>query len=101
MLLEDIRPEENSHQILHLISLKNGETAKIGRGQDSGIRLSDISVSRIHSKIKFLKGKFFIHDAKSKFGTLLQIKKELNVRPGQSVVIQVNRTIVKIAAKVP
>ena len=46
---------------------------KIGRGQDSDIRITDdISVSRCHSIIrKNSKGEYFLEDCNSKFGTLV------------------------------
>lgn len=49
---------------------------KIGRGQDSDVRLvDDISVSRSHAFIhRDHKGYYYLTDNKSKFGTLLQIQ---------------------------
>ena len=42
------------------------------------VRITDISVSRIHSQIKLNKnGQVFIEDNQSKFGTLIQIKDPL------------------------
>lgn len=47
---------------------------RIGRGNDNDLRLSDISVSRLHSFIKRDdSGSFYIEDNSSKFGTLVQL----------------------------
>ena len=99
MILEDIRPDENHYQILHLINLTPGEYATIGRGHDADIKIADISVSRIHAKIRFYKGKFFIQDSKSKFGTLLALKHGINLGSNQNIAVQVNRTMIKLIVK--
>ena len=48
---------------------------KIGRGQDSDVRVvDDISVSRNHAFIhRDVNGHYYLTDNSSKFGTLLQI----------------------------
>ena len=99
MILEDIRPDENNHQILHLVNLQPGEFANIGRGHDTDIRLSDISVSRNHAKIRYYKGKFFVQDSKSKFGTLLKINYGIDLKFNENIAIQINRTMVRLSAK--
>lgn len=49
---------------------------RVGWGHDADIRVTDISVSRFHAKInKSDQGEFFIEDNKSKFGTLIQLRK--------------------------
>ena len=47
---------------------------KFGRGHDTDIRISDISVSRVHGFIKYQNGNFVLDDNKSKFGTLVRIE---------------------------
>lgn len=44
----------------------------IGRGQDCGLRLDDITISRRHAVIKKVKDNFVLFDLKSKFGTLVR-----------------------------
>ena len=45
---------------------------KVGRGHDSEVRITDISVSRCHALIKrSLKGDYILEDNSSKFGTLV------------------------------
>lgn len=51
----------------------------IGRGQNCELNISDISVSRSHSKIKYENNGFNIYDTTSKFGTLVELKRELIV----------------------
>lgn len=46
-----------------------------GRGHLCDIRISDISVSRLHAFIKYEDGNFVILDNNSKFGTLVKLLK--------------------------
>jgi pSer/pThr/pTyr-binding forkhead associated (FHA) protein len=49
---------------------------KVGRGHDTQVRITDISVSRCHAYFKKTnKGEFILEDNSSKFGTLVQIRK--------------------------
>ena len=52
----------------------NDNEFQIGRNQDSGLRVSDISVSRKHCVIQYKDGKFMLFDSGAKFGTLVQVK---------------------------
>lgn len=54
---------------MYVISLMG--SAKIGRGHESDVRISDISVSRVHAKLCFENGDFYIEDYGSKFGSLV------------------------------
>ena len=61
---------------MHLISLTEGTTIKMGRGHQCEIRLQDISVSRTHSEIKYSGSEFYLNDQDSKFGTLIRVEKQ-------------------------
>ena len=51
---------------------------KVGRGHDSEVRITDISVSRTHALIKRTsKGEYVLEDNSSKFGTLVLVRKPL------------------------
>ena len=64
---------------------------KIGRSNDSELRLTDISVSRNHSQLIYNKGNFYIEDNRSKFGSLLLIQNEIQFLPYQNFSIQVGK----------
>ena len=49
----------------------------VGRNENNDIIFKDISVSRIHSKIFFVKKKWFVEDQNSKFGTLFKLEEEI------------------------
>lgn len=63
----------------------------MGRGHQCEIRLQDISVSRMHSEIKFENGEFYLTDQNSKFGTLvrldhpIELHKKLKIQAGRSL----------------
>lgn len=104
---------------LHIVSLANNRSARLGRGNDSDIRLPDISVSRLHSLLRFQpptgkktaifgshgimtpsKGFFVIEDNKSKFGTLLEIRKPFPLEfNGHPVSVQTGRTVLTFTLK--
>jgi hypothetical protein len=75
--LESLTFEKNSSRIVHVIKPTNGTGKtewKLGRGHESDLRVSDISVSRCHAILKYDSTdskRFFIEDNLSKFGTLV------------------------------
>lgn len=90
--LESYNSEKHDYSI-HLISLNNKNNVRLGRGHDSDIRISDISVSRCHAIIKFVQGEFILEDNSSKFGTLIE-GKELNINnDNHTACVQVGRTL--------
>ena len=72
---------------------------KMGRANDQDIRINDISVSRQHATIVFDSSKFLIKDNLSKFGTLIQIQKYLDLKPNQTRILQVGRTIMNVSLR--
>ena len=55
----------------------------MGRGHESDLRVSDISVSRCHAIMKFdVNGsdKFYIEDNLSKFGTLVLASEDIELK---------------------
>ena len=82
---------------VYVFSLLNSYTVKLGRGHDSDVRVSDISVSRVHASIHFKQGKFYFEDNQSKFGSLLLVKGALALQPQQEQSIQVGRSVFSLA----
>jgi pSer/pThr/pTyr-binding forkhead associated (FHA) protein len=72
---------------------------RIGRGHDSDIRISDISVSRYHARIKYSEGKFMLEDNTSKFGTLVMIKDKTPILKNYTCAVQSGRTVVTYMLK--
>ena len=58
---------------IHVIVFDTKPVFHIGRRINNDITISDISVSRQQSAIKFANGKVFVEDENSKFGTFVKI----------------------------
>eukprot|EP00831_Metopus_contortus_P001487 TRINITY_DN10533_c0_g1_i1.p1 TRINITY_DN10533_c0_g1~~TRINITY_DN10533_c0_g1_i1.p1 ORF type:complete len:129 (+),score=23.59 TRINITY_DN10533_c0_g1_i1:66-452(+) len=61
LLIESLIHEKNTSRIIHI--LRPSETVshfKLGRGHESDVRISDISVSRVHASIKCLRNGYYI-----------------------------------------
>ena len=80
---------------IHVIQL-TGEELTIGRGHESDVRINDISVSRSHAKLKYNteEGTLLLRDLKSKFGTLILIKKPLLIKE-KKIHLQIGRTYIE------
>lgn len=74
------------------------ELIKIGRGHNCEVRVSDISVSRMHAFIKYEEGSFLIIDNNSKFGTLIKAKHNLSAG-WDKIAVQVGRTVITFVLK--
>lgn len=82
IILESLQSDDK--KVFHIVDTKHlvpgGDPTKlrikIGRGQDSDVRVvDDISVSREHAFIhRDINGHYYLTDNKSKFGTLLQLQ---------------------------
>ena len=71
IILEQQVKDDQDKTVL-LIMFKDKSGLKIGRSNDSDVRLSDISISRYHANIYDRKDGVYIDDNKSKFGSLIQ-----------------------------
>ena len=80
---------------IHVIQL-TGDVIKIGRGHESDVRINDISVSRVHALLKYdnVTGRLLIRNLKSKFGTLVLLKKPLIIKD-KKIDLQVGRTFIE------
>ncbi|OMJ68026.1 hypothetical protein SteCoe_34644 [Stentor coeruleus] len=81
---------------VHVINIENKREIKLGRGNDSDMRIPDISVSRNHAIIHIKNTGLYIEDLKSKFGTLIRMKKDLCLDGDSVLKIQCGRTMMKI-----
>lgn len=92
--------EENTIRGCFVVKNDVKQSYVVGRGTDCEIRLSDISVSRNHATLSFEKGYWQLHDAKSKFGTLLLIDEPVNLKHlKKQSNFQIGKTVVQITMK--
>lgn len=99
VLLESLIHEKNTSRIVNVIMPSEEKNSfKLGRGHESDVRITDISVSRFHAWLKCTKDGYYIEDNNSKFGTLALVQNvELNT--SQSRAVQVGRTAISFAVK--
>ncbi len=92
----------NTSKVIHVVNMLHTEEIKLGRGHDADVRVTDISVTRTHAKMrKSNKGYFIIDDNKSKFGTLALIRNPLLLSQTDPNIIQAGRTLVEITIRRP
>lgn len=59
------------------------------------------SVSRCHAVLRCEHGGFFLEDANSKFGTLVEVTKSLQLTPHLPYCVQVGRAVLTILTRTP
>lgn len=99
LVLEAIAGDRNNNRAIHIISVTSKNNVKLGRGHDSDVRISDISVSRCHAIVKLRDGNFLLEDYNSKFGTLIKSRDRIHISSNNSVVVQTGRTVISMSLK--
>lgn len=99
MILESIN--SSSAKSIYVVNLDLETSAfKIGRGHDSDIRVSDISVSRFHAIIERTENdELVIRDNNSKFGTLVCLQHPLMLSEYDNIHLQAGRTLLDFQMK--
>ena len=103
--LESLTFEKNSSRMVHVIKpTEGGKTEfKLGRGHESDLRVSDISVSRCHAIIKYddeITKRFYLEDNLSKFGTLVLANNGIvEIDIDQTKAIQIGRSVISFTVK--
>jgi len=88
--------KENQYPLsFHILVFLENDSFILGRGHDSDVRISDISVSRVHSKIYFQDNKLYLEDCGSKFGTLVLAKDEIEITD-QNSIVQIGRSLISM-----
>jgi hypothetical protein len=100
IVLENIErdTQQQRNRGLHVICLAE-KVLKIGRSQESDVRIMDVSISRWHATIRFQRGNFLLEDHNSKFGTLVAMKKPRMLESGANTSIQMGRTLLSVSVQ--
>jgi pSer/pThr/pTyr-binding forkhead associated (FHA) protein len=93
--LNSIKENQYPLSIHVLMYIENDEHFILGRGHESDVRISDISVSRSHAKISFKNKNFILEDTGSKFGTLVLAKDPVQIQDSP-LILQVGRTLLSV-----
>jgi hypothetical protein len=102
VVLENMVRDSQQHTSrgLHVISLAE-KALKLGRGHESDVRIADVSISRCHATISFVRGQFILEDNNSKFGTLVAMKKPRQLDAASPTSIQMGRTVLSLSLQTP
>ena len=102
MVLDTLAREKNEVNGCYLLDFKEQKSFKLGRGHETDVRITDISVSRQHARIYLdpLTDQFVVEDSGSKFGTLLFIRKPVPLcGKFGSLYVQVGRTVLNLEGR--
>ena len=100
--LESLTFEKNSSRMVHLIMPSAQLSSfKLGRGHDSNVRVSDISVSRCHAILKYDSSDcgYYLEDNLSKFGTLVLAKSAIELDVDCTKAVQIGRSVISFTVK--
>ena len=82
----------SEYQTIFVISFSKKKNIRIGRANNSDLRLTDISVSRNHATLTCVNNSsIFLEDNGAKFGTLILIQNNIKFIPDKELSIQVGR----------
>ena len=102
MIIEALTLDKFKNKYLYVVNLDINREIKIGRGHETNLLLSDISVSRLHCKITVKKKGLFIEDFDSKFGTLILMQNPIfKLNSEIPLNIQIGRTFMRLKIKKP
>lgn len=101
--MEALNSEEilkKNTKIVHIIDFKQLKELTVGRGHDNKVRITDISISRLHCKFFCKNKEIYIDDLGSKFGSLIAEKKPFDIASlDTGARIQIGRTLLTINSK--
>lgn len=89
---QGMTPEElNEKRYFYIIKFDHKLKITVGRSNNSDIKMGDPSISRNHSAIILDYHKFFVQDLNSKFGTLIELKRNILFLPNKPFSVQINK----------
>eukprot|EP01068_Selenidium_serpulae_P014636 Selendium_serpulae@DN6120_c2_g2_i2.p1 len=93
----------NQPKGMHIMCMKDKKELKLGRGHESDVRIADVSISRCHAVIRYVEESksFILEDNNSKFGTLVNLKRPLEVPRTEMLSVQVGRTVLYFSLAKP
>ena len=96
-MLETINKDKTATRTIYIIFPTPGKNIlKLGRGHEADVRISDISVSRLHAQVKCLPDGYFLEDNHAKFGTLMFHPEPITLEADKLRIFQVGRTKINL-----
>ena len=99
--LESFTKDKNYSRVIHMLLPDSKKTSfKLGRGHDADLKISDISVSRVHAEILLTENGYLLQDHAAKFGTLALLPPKMSeIDPINGLSLQINRTALSLSVK--
>ncbi|CAK66556.1 unnamed protein product (macronuclear) [Paramecium tetraurelia] len=94
VVLEDIE-----NQTILVLNFKDLTTLTVGRGHESNVKISEITISRTHLAFVVRNEKLYIEDKNSKFGTLIKLQKARRIEKNETLFLQSGRSRIMIKHK--
>jgi len=96
--LNSIKENQYPLSVHVMMFIENESSFLLGRGHESDVRISGISVSRTHARVYMKNNKFMLEDKGSKFGTLVLSKEAVNIENlnGNQQILQIGRTLINV-----
>lgn len=89
---EILNHDETDLSSVHMVKVNTSGPLSLGRALKNDIRINDITLSRNHAHLKATKFGVFLQDSKSKFGSLVMLRKPFEItRISNGQVFQVGR----------
>jgi hypothetical protein len=101
---ENLTLDKQKNKFIYIINLDKNKKIRIGRGHESNVLLSDISVSRIHCMLNVEKetNEVFLEDNYSKYGTLVLIQTpKINLVEDLPLNLHIGRSFINCKIKKP
>ena len=99
LLIETLNYERNASRIIHVLYPSEAKNVyRLGRGHEAEVKVTDISVSRLHAQILCQPDGYIIEDNASKFGTLALIPRA-ELDPTVTLAVQVGRTVARLSVQ--
>ena len=99
---ENLTLDKQKNKFIYVINLNKDKKLKVGRGHESNILLSDISVSRVHCLLNVENDSIYLEDNNSKYGTLVLIQThKINLAENIFLNLQIGRSFINCKVKKP
>ena len=99
---ENLTLDKQKNKFIYVINLDKNKKIKIGRGHESNVVLSDISVSRIHCQLNVDNNEVYLEDNNSKYGTLVLIQTpKISLVENLSLNLHIGRSFINCKIKKP
>ena len=100
LTLESMTLDKQNNKFIYVINLEKNRKIKVGRGHESMVILSDISVSRVHCYMVVENKNVFLEDNGSKFGTLILVQTpSIKLVDDLPLYLQIGRTFFEFKIK--